>query len=54
MVVDTKRELASLEGVQLEVVATRVNDGAFVRRTYRFPEPGEKAHAQASTSTVQP
>jgi hypothetical protein len=50
MVVDARRELASLEGAMLEVVATRLIDGAFIRRTYRFPARSEGARADATTS----
>lgn len=45
MVVDAKQELSSLEGAVIEVVATRINDGAFVRRIYRFPASDEKQAA---------
>ena len=46
---DARRELASLEGAMLEVVATRLIDGAFIRRTYRFPAPSEGTRADATT-----
>jgi hypothetical protein len=49
IIVDAKQELASLEGIVLEVVATRLNDGAFVRRVYRFPSPSEAARADPTT-----
>jgi hypothetical protein len=49
MVVDAKEELASLEGVLLEVIATRPTDGAFVRHTYRFPPPNDGLQASATT-----
>jgi hypothetical protein len=50
IVVDAKDELASLEGAVLEVVATRLDDGTFVRRTYRFSAPSDAARANAATS----
>lgn len=42
MIVDTKQEVSSLEGAVLEVEATRLDDGAFVRRLYRFPAPDQE------------
>jgi hypothetical protein len=50
MVVDVKHDLASLDGAQLEVVATRLTDGAFARRTYRFPPPADRLRAGTTTS----
>jgi hypothetical protein len=50
LVVDAKHELASLDGALLEVAATRISDGAFVRHTYRFTTPTEGARADATVT----
>jgi hypothetical protein len=49
LVIDAKRDLASLEGAMLEVVATRLEDGAFVRRIYRFGTSSSGARADSTT-----
>jgi hypothetical protein len=54
MVVDTKQDLASLEGTLLEVIAPRLPVGAFVRHPYRFPPPTAGLHAGATTPELGP